>query len=169
MSKDEKTYEANLLEFEKNYRKNHAAMYEHIREQWLDSVFCKWQIFRNKPGFANTNSNLEGFNATVKRDFTDHTSFHISGAIRIIGDIIAHYSINFLIFENSPKFDKNVVDLASRLTKSNFTYVDRNNIVYKGVKNTFKLNLNNPSCFNKCCCNCETFMKQAVCMHLVGY
>jgi hypothetical protein len=29
----------------------------------------KWQMFHNPPGWSNTNSNIESFNATIKRDF----------------------------------------------------------------------------------------------------
>ena len=39
----------------------------------------------------------------------------------------------------------------------------------RGVNNKFKLQLNNKSCFNNCSCNYESFIKEAVCMHLLGY
>ena len=39
---------------------------------WFDSVFNKWQIFCNDPGYANTNSNIESFNATFKREYTKY-------------------------------------------------------------------------------------------------
>ena len=46
-------------------------MYDHIYNTWINTTdhTCKWQIFRNKPGFANTNSPLESFNSRLKTDF----------------------------------------------------------------------------------------------------
>jgi len=31
--------------------------------------FSKWQIFHKKPGYANTNSNIEAFNASFIKYF----------------------------------------------------------------------------------------------------
>ena len=55
MSKDNNAYKKNLKSFEKKYVKHSLEMYIYIRDQWLESVFCNWQIFRNKAGFSNTN------------------------------------------------------------------------------------------------------------------
>jgi hypothetical protein len=169
MSKDNNAYKKNLKSFEKKYKKESLEMYIYIRDQWLVSVFCNWQIFRNNPGFANTNSNLESFNATIKRDFTNGRVSHISGAIKKLGQMIEFYSAHAKSFEYCPKYNKKVLEMANSLTKSNFKHTDRYNVVYKGKSNTFNLHLNDASCYNKCNCDCTTFMKAAVCMHLVGF
>ena len=57
----------------------------------------------------------------------------------------------------------------TKLSKKNFKHIDRDTELYKGVNNKFKLQLNNKSCFNNCSCNYESFIKEAVCMHLLGY
>jgi len=59
--------------------------------------------------------------------------------------------------------------LANRLTIANFTQTSRKNITYQGKNNTFKINLANKACLNGFCCSCGSFMKNAVCMHLVGF
>ena len=41
--------------------------------------FNCWQIFRNLPGYANTNSNIESFNATMKRDTIERIKISVSG------------------------------------------------------------------------------------------
>jgi hypothetical protein len=95
--------------------------------------------------------------------------FYISGSIRKIAEIIAYYSTFKLDFKDSPKFDDKVVALTAKLSKKNFKHIDRDTVVYKGINNKFKLQLNNKSCFNNCSCNYESFIKESVCMHLLGY
>ena len=96
-------------------------------------------------------------------------TFYISGSIKKIEEIVAYFSKNKKTFEDGPKFDKNVVVMASNLTKSNFKHIDRDTVLYKGKASKFKLNLKNESCYNNCSCNCGNFMKEAVCMHILGY
>lgn len=47
-------------------------MYEYMETQRMSGVFHQWQIFCNEPGFANTNSKIESFNASFKIDYTKH-------------------------------------------------------------------------------------------------
>jgi len=169
MCSSERKFEEALEQFSNIYAKSHREMYDYIKKEWIDSQYCNWQIFRNKPGFANTNSNLESFNNTVKRTFTKRQSFYISGSISKLAEIILYYSINKKAFKDHPKFYKKVVEQANRLTVDNFKHRDRNTVQYKGRVNKFIINLNDKGCFNNCSCNCGTFTKEAVCMHLLGY
>ena len=162
-------YKENINSFTDKYLNNHYDMYEYIRDQWLEGDFRMWQIFRNKPGYANTNSNLESFNATIKRDFTNNTAFYISGAIEHIGEIIEFYSENAVEFELAPKFDKSVLTSANKLSKANFKPKSSTKIEYKGKNNFFILRLNVDTCYNECSCTCSLFSKNAVCMHLIAF
>ena len=47
-------------------------------------------IFRNNAGFANTNSNIESFNATIKRDFTGRRRMSIG--ISVLINFNNHYA-----------------------------------------------------------------------------
>ena len=132
-------------------------------QTWLTGDFCRWQIFRNKPGYANTNSNLESFNATIKRDHFKGKVSHISGSITHVGNIIRFYSSHGKKFELLPKFDKNLLKMATKLTKANFTKVDRKTVLYQGKTNKCKLNLDVMSCC------CSYFVKNAICTHTVAY
>jgi len=169
MCSSEQKYEEALAQFAIIYATNHKEMYDYIKKEWIDSQYCYWQIFRNKPGFANTNSNLESFNNTVRRIFTKRQLFYLSGSISKLAEIILYYSINKKAFRDNPKFYKNVSELASRLTIDNFKHTDRNTVRYKGKNNKFVIRLNDKGCFNSCSCSCDTFTKEAVCMHLLGY
>jgi hypothetical protein len=42
----------------------------YMHKQWFNGVFTQWQVWRNFPGYRNTNSNIESFNSTYKRDFS---------------------------------------------------------------------------------------------------
>ena len=69
MSKNEEEYRDNLKEFKTKYSLNHKDMYDYIMTEWIErnDHRCNWQIFRNNPGLANTNSPIESFNNTIKR------------------------------------------------------------------------------------------------------
>jgi hypothetical protein len=57
--------------------------------------------------------------------------------------------------------------LAKPLIKQNFSFVDKQNVIYRGKYDPFNITLpskNKGSCFCECC----IFMKKAVCKHLVG-
>jgi hypothetical protein len=56
LSHTKKLYKSNLLDFEKKHATVNPEMYNYIKDQWIDSDFCRWQSFRNLPGYANTNS-----------------------------------------------------------------------------------------------------------------
>ena len=72
-------------------------------------------------------------------------------------------------FKDYPKYYPEIHKQAMRLTRDNFEHKDRNNVRYRGKNNKFRLNLKNNTCYNYCSCNCACFIKEAVCMHLLGY
>ena len=67
--------EERLIEFEK-----------YFREQWLDSVFNKWQIYHTPAGFAATNNTNECFNGDLKARITEYETVSITEAIKKICD-----------------------------------------------------------------------------------
>ena len=90
-----------LLSFKKKYR-NDPKVLAYMNEQWFDSLFSKWQIFRNCPGMANTNSNIESFNSTI-RDFSYY-----------------------------PKFNKKVYQFCMKLEKKSFKKIYSNRTIVNG-------------------------------------
>ena len=158
-----------MVQFETIYSQVHSDMYKYIKKEWIDSNYCNWQIFRNKSGFANTNSNLESFNNTVKRIFTKRQTFYISGAISKIAEVILYYSANKHPFKDYPKHHPKVVEQAKKLTKDNFKHKERNIVRYNGKNNKFTIRLDDLACYNNASCDCSGFMKEAICMHLLGY
>ena len=57
----EDIYKDNLRLFKSKFSESEPEIYAYFENQWLTGNFNKWQIFRNDPGFANTNSNIESF------------------------------------------------------------------------------------------------------------
>ena len=94
----------------------------YFESQWLEDHFNKWQIFRNSPGFANTNSNIESFNATFKRDFTKRIKGSIISSCNKLFNCIIYYSnpANNQ-WNNSPAFDQVVRDQALKISSTCFT------------------------------------------------
>jgi transposase-like protein len=39
---------------------------KYFKAQWMDSIFCNWQIFQTPPGFTTTNNPIESYNAMIK-------------------------------------------------------------------------------------------------------
>jgi hypothetical protein len=63
-------YDGALEKFKKKWnKKKYKKLYDYCTS-WFSGKFSKWQIWHNPPGWANTNSNFESFNATIKRDFS---------------------------------------------------------------------------------------------------
>ena len=70
LSRNEKERDLKWLNFKKKYKSQYyLRIYQYVRDNWYLSRFNKWMIYHTPPGWANTNSNIESFNATIKRDF----------------------------------------------------------------------------------------------------
>jgi hypothetical protein len=142
-------------------------MYNYIKEQWIDSQFCRWQSFRNLPGYANTNSNLESFNETIKRDFTNKRVSHIFESLSKIAEIITYYSDHQQEFFTTPKYNKNVFEKTKSLTKKNYSFVDSHNVIYRGLFDPVNIIFKKKT--KEFFCECCAFMKHGICKHLVGF
>ena len=75
---------------------------------WMSGKWSKWQIYHNPPGWSNTNSNIESFNATIKRDFSLRRRYTVYGSVNIIKEIISYYSVNTDIFQLNPRFEQKI-------------------------------------------------------------
>ena len=171
MSKDEATYEEKLNDFRVKYETDHNQMFEHIWHTWIrtNDHTCNWQSFRNRPGFANTNSPLESFNNMIKTQFMKRVVMSIGGALSKLEEIIIYYSSNRRKFHFSPRFLKTVHELATSLTRANFRLINRATVAYTGLHNRFILNVDDERAYKNCSCNCTHYTKDGICMHLVGY
>ena len=66
-----------IVEWKKDWVGEHQV-YKYICNQWLQGRWTNWQIFHTPPGYANTNSNIESFNAQIK-NFTQYKKKVFSG------------------------------------------------------------------------------------------
>jgi len=171
MSKDEEEYKDNLNAFKSKYSIKHKDMYDYIMTEWIDrnDHRCNWQIFRNKAGLANTNSPIESFNNTIKKIFFKRNVLSIGGAIDKLDEIILYYSNDDKVFTRQPKFIKKSYELALTLNETNFLAISKSKVIYTGKNHTYKLNLNDENNYKKCSCNCNFFLKDGICMHLIAY
>lgn len=144
-------------------------MYEYINAQWFTGNFDKWQIFRNKPGFANTNSNVESFNNVIKRDFTNRRKLSVKAALDTINEIITYYSNNDIDFAKKPNFNQKMLLHAKKLSQTCFKKIKADRVSYKGERSSYMIKLNDRECYKNFSCNCRHFLKKAVCPHLLGY
>ena len=113
---------ANLLEKVTAYISN--------QKQWFQGVFTKWQVFNNPPGYANTNSPIESFNATFKRDFAKRIKCSVYRALNKIADCAEYYlSARNNYFNKKPKFDQAVKDKATSIALKCFKKL-KDKVVY---------------------------------------
>ena len=67
-----------------------------------------------------------------------------------------------------PRYQLDIKEAASILTKNHF--VTKNAMIsYTGTSNTFKLRLDDHRCYKKFGCDCGSFIKWAICIHVVAY
>ncbi len=111
LSRSEQERDLSWDRFEKKYqpkkktKKGFAkSVYEYVKESWYDSRYNKWMIYHTPPGFGNTNSPIESFNATIKRDFFLRKRLSVLGCALKIEDIIKYYSSDDIKFNKYPKF-----------------------------------------------------------------
>ena len=129
-------------------------------------------IFRNDPGFANTNSNIESFNSTLKRDFTKRFKCSFARAIEKLFSTIIYYSNDdnpANIFNLIPEFDSALKVEALKINSKCFKLIRKDIVAYKGVKNAYRIRLDDKRCWKSSSCNCATFIKWAICRHIVAY
>ena len=155
--------------FKTRYANDHVAAYTYCAT-WFTGDWSNWQIYHNKPGQANTNSNIESFNNVIKKSFTERRKLTIKSAIATLLKMCHHYSVNQRQFVMVAKYTRAVKAQADKLTKKNFKLVRRNQYTYQSLNTETKhtVTLNSPECHNMCYCSCKSFVKDAVCLHLVA-
>lgn len=168
-------YNERLAEFKKKYKVSQKKMFSYFETQWLTGSFDKWQIFRNSPGFANTNSNIESFNATFKRDFTKRIKGSMLCSLNKLFTCIIYYSqpLNNVWFV-CPAFDEDIKRLASKLEASCFTKMGKSGKKFRYTKTgdtgvTHDIRTDDTRCYKSCSCDCSSFIKWALCSHIVAY
>ena len=138
-------------------------MYQYINIQWFQGDFTLWQIFRRSPGYSCANSNIESFNATIKRDFTLRKRMNIKSVLEKMNEIIIYYSVHRKEFMTKPKFNSKLKEIALNIPSKNFEKVSKYRIKYVGEKFDYIINLNEKTC------SCRNYLKLAICHHLVAY
>ena len=176
MCTTEHEYDIALLEFSQKYGGSHELAY--FKPQWLVASFNRWQVFRNIPGYANTNSNIESFNATFKRDITEGLKNSVSVTLVKMKECVVFYSTKKVkSFAVMPKFDDKLKELAAEFGSKSFKTTIRSKcrdeecrmVECRDEEATFVIRLDNPDCFRGCSCNCFRFNKWAVCVLVLAY
>ena len=122
----------------------------------------------------NLNSNIESFNSTFKRVYTNYFKCSMYVACLKIFDCIGDYSNQAderNRFNESPAYDENVRKYADHIGKNCFkkTGLYSKKIIYQGAENTYTIRLDDDRCFKSWSCNCSQFIKWAICSHVVAY
>jgi len=160
ISKSKAEYEDRVKKFDKFYKNKsiYKQVHKYITKQWLESRFNKWQIFHSPPGYANTNSNIESFNKQIKL-FTSKKKLSVFGMIDKVDEMVQYYSIHQTTFNEFPKYDNNINELAYKCDKGLFKKKDYKRYMYK----TWTIDRIEKTC------SCRMFCKQAICPHSLAF
>jgi len=150
-----------MEKFKKKWnKKKYKKVYDYCTS-WFSGKFSKWQIWHNPPGWANTNSNIESFNATIKRDFSLRKRYSVYSSVNVIKQIISYYSTNKNQFHLTPKFDAKLHQLGLKCAITNSYKRREIGLVVCNDKYVIKI--------KKRTCNCRYFLKNGVCSHILGF
>ena len=164
MSKNEKELNENIRLFKNDY-KDYPEFVNYVNAQWFTGRYNKWQIFRNDPGMANTNSNIESYNATVKRDYTLRKRLSVITLLDKFKTIVIVESGSTIDFSYLPAFKPKLKEKLNLISEFKFCKTNETNKVkYNGSKETLLLDIS-----ENCSCSCRQYLKHRVCIHLVAY
>jgi hypothetical protein len=127
----------------------------------LTGNFSRWQIYHNPPGYASTNSIIESFNATIKRDFSLRKRYSVYSSVNIIQYIINYYSKNKIRFALTSNFSKKTHNVGKKCALVD-TYKKQPLGVYL-CRDKYIIKIKARSC------SCRYFLKEAICSHIFGF
>ena len=91
---------------------------------------------------ANTNSNIESFNRAIKR-FTNRRKLGMKASCEKLFELITYYSTEYFEFEEKPKYDKKIKEVAAFYSKKIvFTLVGKDRVCCNGRDSKHTLLLN---------------------------
>ena len=172
MSTNENECKKNKSSFRKKYSSNEPEMYEYCAT-WFVGEWSNWMIYHSKPGLANTNSNIESFNAVLKRDYFERRKVPMRTALTKLIECIVYYSTENTEFKLIPEIKTNVLRRALGYTKDNYKCAKKNrcSVEYNGQSGSnYSLSFKNKNKYHLGYgCTCQYFTKSAICSHLVGW
>ena len=166
LSRNKKEKNENWLLFKNKYKKKQNTLYEYVRVQWFESRFNNWMIYHTPAGWANTNSNIESFNAVIKRDFFKRKRLSVFGAVLKIEDIIKYYSTANITFSKYPKYVEDLHKKSAHYAQNDFLSIDRQNFKIKSLSQKseyHKIDIQEKSC------SCPLWLKNAICVHSLAF
>ena len=160
-SRTAEIYNVKVKKFNEKW-KNHKDMLSYFKKSWLLGDFTKWQIFHNPPGYASTNSNIESFNASIKRDFTLRRRLSVA-VIMKFGEITTYYSLHSKTFFTTPAYNRKLQDKAFEINKDRYKKQGKYLVSIKSGDISYYINLKDGEC------TCCSFVKNAICKHSLSY
>jgi hypothetical protein len=75
------------------------------------------------------------------------------------------------VFYDSPAFDKDIKEQAKLIQSSCFKKIGKSlkKVTYSDANCTYEIRLDDERCYKSCSCSCSTFIKWALCRHVVAY
>lgn len=166
-SRSEKERDMNWQLFADRYKQagkpKEEDLYEYIRVQWYDSRFNNWMIYHTPAGLANTNSNIESFNATIKRNFFfNRKRLSVYGATLKLKELIKYYSKTNIPFHTIPRYEEKLHKKANLKLVSDFIPIGSKHFKILSRYGDHKISIVNKSS------TCPIWLKKAICVHTLA-
>ncbi len=144
-----------------------SGFVKYFKEQWVDSKFCNWQIFKVPVGYSMTNSPIERYNRTIKDSFTKRLKHHLKTALEVFQDVVTYESNKSKEFRSEVRVRKYMRDLAKTiiLRKQLIATANDSEFLYRHFNK--KLGLARINTTSKTC-SCHKYFDKGICKHLIA-
>lgn len=165
-SKDKYEAQEKYVELRENFSEVAPKFISYFKDNWLKGNFNRWKIYSSPPGYSSTNSPLESFNNSIKRDHTQRKQLSVLEFLKCAIRMVEFYSVNKKDFLMEPKISSQMKKQSKIFAKKEF-YNRLEPGVYEfdnedGYHGTFKLNSRLRYC------SCKYYLKYKICSHLHG-
>jgi hypothetical protein len=113
-----KCYEL-MNEMLQKYKDTHKEFVTYLTNQWFKGDFKRWKIHESPPGYAATNSSIEGYNNKIKRIFTKRRRLSVYAFVLKLVKIIQTECTNRKVFHLNAQPSKKWIEKAGKIKNKN--------------------------------------------------
>jgi hypothetical protein len=164
MTRDSKSFKSLFEKFLKKYEKVAGKFCEYFKTQWTETCFRRWKVFNSPPGYAATNSPIEGFNNKIKKIYTKRKRLSVYAFVMKMVEIIRNESLNRKPFLLNPIPSKECKEKAAKIkNKYNFRRISSGLFEYIGEEVVYQYDEKEESC------SCAYYLKWMFCIHTIAF
>jgi DNA-binding transcriptional regulator YiaG len=164
MSKTKELSINRMNEMLQKFKVTNKDFARYLKAQWFTGVFKHWQIFDTPPGYAATNSPIEGYNNKIKKIYTKRRRLSVYAFVVKLIEVIKSESKDRKAFELNSKPSKACIEKSRKIkNKKLFKRVRDNKYEYTNGEKKHIL------CVKENSCSCSYYLKWMYCIHTIAF